>query len=466
MKPWKWVLSLFAIVSVIAFLVGCSGSQSGNMGSVNVSLSDPPTCQGTTLGSYDHIYVTVADVSIHTSANAGNNDAGWLSLTPSLNNAPKQVDLLGIPNGGCVLATLGSAGIPAGSYQQIRLKLASSNTMTGNPCGGSVANCLILRGANNVDVTYPLQLTSEATTGIKIPSGQIAGGAFTVAAGETKDLNIDFNGCASCLLQMGTDQYLLKPVLHAGEVSATAFTAISGRLINAVGGAAITGKAIVALEQHDANGVDRMVMEVATDPATGQFVLCPVTMPGPFDLVAVAIDSQNNMYGPTVVTGSIVPGTNVGDIKLYAAGTSNSTPAPPALFDGSVSVAGTASNVKVMVSALQPVTLSNASKVTVPAGIAIPAASTVVSSVIANSSTGSYELKVPASGVYVATFSGGAVHDGTAPSLNPTYFVEALTFSTTTTDLPTCTPILPMQFTNVTAGNYTVSSFAFTGCNQ
>jgi hypothetical protein len=36
-----------------------------------------------------------------------------------------------------------------------------------------------------------LQLSSESTTGIKIPSGQIAGGDFTVASGETKDLNID-----------------------------------------------------------------------------------------------------------------------------------------------------------------------------------------------------------------------------------------------------------------------------------
>ena len=38
------------------------------------------------------------------------------------------------------------------------------------------------------------------------------------AAGQTKDLNIDFNACAS-IVQQGNGQFRLKPVLHAGEVS-------------------------------------------------------------------------------------------------------------------------------------------------------------------------------------------------------------------------------------------------------
>ena len=67
---------------------------------------------------------------------------------------------------------------------------------------------------------YPLLLSSEAQTGIKIPSGQIAVGAFTIAAGQTKDLDIDFLTCVS-IVQEGNGQYRLKPVLHAGEVSTT-----------------------------------------------------------------------------------------------------------------------------------------------------------------------------------------------------------------------------------------------------
>jgi hypothetical protein len=50
--------------------------------------------------------------------------------------------------------------------------------------------------------------------GLKIPFGQIASGGFTIGAGQTKDLDIDFNTCASIVIE-GHGQYRLKPVLHA-----------------------------------------------------------------------------------------------------------------------------------------------------------------------------------------------------------------------------------------------------------
>jgi hypothetical protein len=65
---------------------------------------------------------------------------------------------------------------------------------------------------------------------LKIPSGQIAGGQFVVAAGETKDLNIDFNACAS-IVTLGNGQFRLKPVLHAGEVNLTS-SSINGRIVD------------------------------------------------------------------------------------------------------------------------------------------------------------------------------------------------------------------------------------------
>src|SRR5260370_7196539 len=65
---------------------------------------------------------------------------------------------------------------------------------------------------------------------MKIPSGQMAGGHFTVVSGQTKDLNIDFDACASIVIQ-GSGQYRLKPVLHAGEVSTTS-ASINGKLLD------------------------------------------------------------------------------------------------------------------------------------------------------------------------------------------------------------------------------------------
>src|SRR5437762_13378488 len=94
-----------------------------------------------------------------------------------------------------------------------------------------------------------LQLSSETQTGIKIPSGQIAGGSFTVGSGQTKDLNIDFDACASVVVQ-GNGQYRLKPVLHAREVSLQSASSSLSRTINNGSAAPIVGgNPIVAIEQ-------------------------------------------------------------------------------------------------------------------------------------------------------------------------------------------------------------------------
>jgi len=154
-----------------------------------------------------------------------------VDLTPGLLKNPVQVDLLGVANQ-CFLAQLGSSGIKPGSYQQIRIPLAASGTVvTNDRCAGS-ANCAMLtRDPSNTPQT--LQLSSQSQT-IKIPSGQIAGGKFTVASGDNKDLNLDFDACASIVAQ-GNGKYRLKPVMHTGEVALqSSSTSISGTIIDGV----------------------------------------------------------------------------------------------------------------------------------------------------------------------------------------------------------------------------------------
>jgi protocatechuate 3,4-dioxygenase beta subunit len=121
-------------------------------------------------------------------------------------------------------------------------------------------------------VHQPL-LSSESKTGLKIPSGQIAAGGFTIAAGQTKDLDIDFNTCASIVTE-GNGQYRLKPVLHAGEVSTTS-TSINGNVLDQATGNPVTGEVTVALEQKDTSGVDRIVMSTLAG-SDGSFVFCPI----------------------------------------------------------------------------------------------------------------------------------------------------------------------------------------------
>jgi hypothetical protein len=111
----------------------------------------------------------------------------------------------------------------------------------------------VVLGTNNS--IHAVALSSESQTGIKIPSGQLAGGKFTINPGESRDLNIDFNACASIVVQ-GNGQYRPKPVLHAGEVSLNT-TAISGKVVDSVTKASISGgKVVVALQSRLIPSVD------------------------------------------------------------------------------------------------------------------------------------------------------------------------------------------------------------------
>src|SRR2546428_6436333 len=247
---------LVAIVALAVFLISCSGGS--KPGTVNTSISDPPTCAAPQ-GPYRHVYVTVNDVLIHQSASASANDAGWIHLASGLKDNPLHVALLGVAIQ-CFLAMLGSAEIEPGTYQQIRVVLAPNSASVNNNKCGNVANCLMLT-SDPSNTPQALQLSSETQTGIKIPSGQIAGGSFTIGSGQTKDLNIDFDACASIVVE-GNGQYRLKPVLHAGEIDAQSnATAITGTVVDASGAPIVGGNTVVALEQNDGTGLDRVIME-------------------------------------------------------------------------------------------------------------------------------------------------------------------------------------------------------------
>src|ERR1700756_5054119 len=93
---WQPFLIIGCLLALAATLVACSSvTESGTgMGAVSVMMSDPATCAAPD-GPFAHVYVTITDVQAHMSATAGDNDSGWVDLTPNLAKSPKQVDLLG-----------------------------------------------------------------------------------------------------------------------------------------------------------------------------------------------------------------------------------------------------------------------------------------------------------------------------------------------------------------------------------
>jgi len=408
------------------------------MAAVNTTMTDPPTCASPG-GPYSHVYVSVADVEIHQSATAQASDSGWVDLTPSLKSAPKQVDLLALGGNGCVLAQLGSnTQIQPGTYQQIRLLLAPDTaSVASNQCG-STNNCVVYNGK-----TYPLNLSSETQTGIKIPSGQIAGGNFTVAAGQVKGLDINFDACASIILQ-GSGAFRLKPVLHAGEVALSS-NSITGQLVDSGSMSAISGaKEIVALETKDSNGVDRMVMQTTPD-SSGNFIFCPVPS-GTYDVVAVALTTSGltpTAYSATITSG-VQPGNALGKIPMYAQAVLGNQ---QGMIAGTVSTAGGTGGIAedLSLSAEQQLTIAGSSvQVTIPL---VQQESTVVatttaagSSCAVNTDCAGYTLGLPAALPYLGAFSSSGTTYTQVGGSATNYTVDAQAFQPGSGGTPTCSP--------------------------
>jgi len=466
-------VSAALVVSVILFSAACSNgpkTTSSAPALVNVRVSDPATCSAPQ-GAFTHIYVTITDVQINASGSAGNSDAGWIDLTPSLAQNPQQVDLLGIANNQCFLATLGSATeLQPGTYQQIRILLASNSSSVANNLCGSAANCVML---SSNQAPQPLLLSSESQTGIKIPAGQIAGGQFVIAAGQTKDLDIDFDACASIVTE-GNGQFRLKPVLHGGEVSVTS-SSINGKIADSVTGQPIAGgNTVVALEQKDSSGVDRVIMETVTD-STGAFVFCPVPA-GTYDVVAVAVSAAQVEYGATVITG-VQPGNALGTVPLVAQiGTNQSAASITGQVTTSTGSAATAADITI--SALQRISVSGS-----PVLVTIPLASQSAATASigtaagatcpASTDCGSYTLSVPAANPSVGSFSTSGSQTPAAPASGPVnYTVDAIasvpgsggTLDCNPSELQTSTSLKNTPLTVTSGVSITAATLAFSGC--
>ena len=424
-----WFSSLILLVGFAAALTSCGGGTStisgAGTGTINVSLTDPPSCAFPN-GAFDHVYITIRSVQAHTSATADDNSAGWQELAPQLNSQPKQIDLFAAASNTCLLTALGSnTALPVGTYQQIRLLLVPNDggggpLPTTNFCAGQGFNCVFLHGANT---PVELQLSSQANTGLKIPPGQVVGGPITVVAGKDVDLNIDFNACAS-IIQQGNGLFRLKPVLTAGQVSTNA-TGISGQVVDTGTLQPIplgtSGTVLVALEQQDNTGTD-VIFEQTVADSNGNFNFCPLPSGAIFDVVAVAINGNGVAYNATVAAG-VPGGRNLGKIPLTPEVESSTA---PTTFTGFVTAksGATPATIDASVSALQTIALGNGvtRDVTIPAegasisNLSVSSSTTCPSGAPSNSNCAQYTLIEPASNPRIGIFSGGTIPSYSLPA--------------------------------------------------
>jgi len=495
------IIAFVFLAATVAIAISCGGGSnsmvSPGMGTINVSMSDPPSCAAATSGAavvptggtaapggtFASVFVTIRSVQAHTSATADDNSSGWQELAPQLVSTPVQVDLLHLPaNGQCLLEQLGSAALPAGDFQQIRLILLANAATTGpvpssNACSslGNVFNCLV--DSNNV--THTLNLSSEANTGLKIPPGQIMGGPIHVAAGQSVDLNIDFNTCAS-IVQEGNGAFRLKPTLTAGVVSPNV-TGISGQIVDSVSSQPVAG-AIVTLQFADNSGTDRIAMQEVTD-STGHFGFCPLPSGAMFDVVTDALTSSGTAYDVTVVL-NVPGGTNLGAVPLVAetAATAGASTGPGTITGTITAINGTTgASIDAAVSALQSVTVSSTTRTfTVPLfanstpDVTVTSATTCPTGSPAGAFCGSYTLIVPASNPTVGTFSAGkttitapatgdVLYSVEADATNPTSGAAICTMPSQTTSNDSSTPPQPLKVAPGTTT--TAAQLDFSGCS-
>jgi hypothetical protein len=286
MKYLMRKVSLLSVVSAAALLTACGGGDSAAPGTLGVAMTDAPSC------GYDAVNVTVNAVRVNQSATAGENDAGWTTITL---NPARKINLLNLTNG--ALEELGQTPLAAGHYTQMRLVL-DPNT------GSSMANSIILTTSPANTTEISLSTPSAVQSGIKLTH------EFDVASGQRVDLVLDFDACKS-IVTKGNGGYALKPVIN---VIPTVLNGITGFI-----SPALLGNHVMVSAQQ--NGT--IVRSTAPNATTGEFFLARL-VPGNYDVVITADSTATSVIGtvPVATTTSTVAVSTVGTpIVLQTAAT-------------------------------------------------------------------------------------------------------------------------------------------------
>ncbi len=308
-------LAVLAVFLVIVSLQGCgksstSENSTGPTGSMAVAITDAP-------GDFDHVWITVKDIWIHTSDAAGPNDPAWRKFPL---NSPRTVDLLTLANGNAQ-SIWDAIALPVGDYKQIRLVLADTDDglTSSASAAGLKYNNEVIAGS----VEYPLHIP-DARHGIRLVP---VVGSFTIAVGGTLRLAIDFDA-GHDIVDFRTGEYILKPRLayfdldHAG--------AIVGKLASA--GSITAPRFVIKAERLASDGTNtfHIVRRWTVPRPDGSFILYPVStlVTSTWDVVIRGVDHQTVIVKGVPVSKGATPAsgaTDLGTITMTPANTPDYT---------------------------------------------------------------------------------------------------------------------------------------------
>lgn len=253
MKLQKLLKTPFALILALSVLfVGCDlGTDSdGDTGTMEILLHDAPA-------DYEAVNVFVESVQIN---NTQDEEEGWVEISTPQQN----YNLIELTNGATEL--LGSAELPVGTYQQIRLIL------------GSEGHSVVVDGQE-----YDMKVPSGEQTGVKLNVNA------EIEPNITYTLLLDFDAARS-VVERGNNQageeYLLKPVIKATS------QAITGNIAGTVDPVE-TNPFVYAIVGEDT------LSSTKADTSNGEFMLIGLEE----GTYTVSVDPTDETYSSEDVTG-------------------------------------------------------------------------------------------------------------------------------------------------------------------
>ena len=162
----------------------CNKDKGGN-GQLKVQMTDAPA-------DFTEVNVTITEVWAHYSGNGGSG-SGWVQL----NAVPGMYDLLQLQNG-LTAVIANPTTIPVGNITQMRLILGGNN--------------YAVEMVDSVAVQYPLLLSSQDETGLKINLNS------EILLNQTIVITLDFDAGQS-IVEQGNDGYRLKLAIKVENVN-------------------------------------------------------------------------------------------------------------------------------------------------------------------------------------------------------------------------------------------------------
>jgi Domain of unknown function (DUF4382) len=261
---------IFALTLVLA---GCMGyGKIPLYGTVDVDVTDTADVD------YQHVFVTITKIEFHPSADADTDSFGWQTVDISAN--PVTVDLAQLSNGKMYAdatannrALFSGASLPADTYRQVRLYLASTEDATLAPSarawGLRYNNQATLYGG----IIAPIRIPNLGD-GIKV----VPESPLVVTAGKKARLALDFNLMDDMIdvYPNGEIECILKPRL--GYFDMDAVGAVKGRVAIAN---VYESYMVAKAEQVDSGKNCRVARRTTTvDEDTGEFNLYPLPVFG------------------------------------------------------------------------------------------------------------------------------------------------------------------------------------------